>query len=195
MKNADKRNRVIEITCDIITRQGIRSARVDEIAHIAGISKRTLYELFEDKTELIFSCLERLSSWRREMLDRKFNGRNGNSLRAAAEFVREYTDALYLFECEFLADLKNRAEFAENYRRDCIFWKERMMQLLQRTIEDGYVPARTDVELIAETILSQGYDLRMAGRDRTSQRVIAGALLRGISTPAGVALFDDGGVM
>ena len=39
---------------------GIKSIRMDDIAHTLGISKRTLYEMFTDKEELIYLCLKYL---------------------------------------------------------------------------------------------------------------------------------------
>ena len=191
MRHPEIRNRIIEITCDIITRQGIRSARVDDVARIAGISKRTLYEMFEDKNALIYKCLERLSSWRHEMLQRKLDSPDGNSLYKTVGFVREYVDSLYLLDSEFLADLKNKAAFSKNYESDSRFWHERLVELLHQAMRDGYILSGTDVSLIAETMLTRSYELRMAGRNRESQRALNTALLRGISTSKGIALFDD----
>ena len=39
---------------------GIKSIRMDDIAHTLGISKRTLYEMFTDKEELICLCMKYL---------------------------------------------------------------------------------------------------------------------------------------
>lgn len=39
---------------------GIKSIRMDDIAHTLGISKRTLYEMFTDKEELIYLCMKYL---------------------------------------------------------------------------------------------------------------------------------------
>lgn len=39
---------------------GIKSIRMDDIAHTLGISKRTLYEMFADKEELIYLCMMHL---------------------------------------------------------------------------------------------------------------------------------------
>lgn len=39
---------------------GIKSIRMDDIAHTLGISKRTLYEMFTDKEELIYLCMRYL---------------------------------------------------------------------------------------------------------------------------------------
>lgn len=38
----------------IFLKQGIKAVRMDDIAQMMGISKRTLYELFGDKETLLF---------------------------------------------------------------------------------------------------------------------------------------------
>lgn len=58
MKNAVTRDKIIRATSQLITRDGIRAVRVDEIASWIGISKRTLYEFFADKDELVIECLK-----------------------------------------------------------------------------------------------------------------------------------------
>jgi AcrR family transcriptional regulator len=46
--------------------QGIKAVRMDDIAQELGISKRTLYELFSDKEELIYQSIRYYSEYARE---------------------------------------------------------------------------------------------------------------------------------
>lgn len=41
---------------DLFSEHGIKNVSMDDIAHNASISKRTLYELFEDKETLLTEC-------------------------------------------------------------------------------------------------------------------------------------------
>jgi len=52
----DKDHIISEATKMIIA-QGVRAVRMDDIAIDLGVSKRTLYEMFEDKESLITECL------------------------------------------------------------------------------------------------------------------------------------------
>ena len=54
------RARIIEEATRLFFQYGIRSITMDEIAVSLGISKRTVYETFKDKTELIHTCLRDL---------------------------------------------------------------------------------------------------------------------------------------
>ena len=42
---------------DLFSEHGIKNVSMDDIAHNASISKRTLYELFEDKETLLTECI------------------------------------------------------------------------------------------------------------------------------------------
>jgi Transcriptional regulator len=51
------RDRIIEEASALFFRKGIKSITMTDIARQLGISKRTLYEIFKDKEELLESCL------------------------------------------------------------------------------------------------------------------------------------------
>lgn len=55
---------ILEWALACFRQRGIRSVTMDEIAAHAGISKRTLYEQFEDKEQLLIECLTQ--HWDRE---------------------------------------------------------------------------------------------------------------------------------
>jgi AcrR family transcriptional regulator len=51
------RERIIGETCNLFTRYGIRAVTMDTIASQMGISKRTIYENFRDKDDLVLSVM------------------------------------------------------------------------------------------------------------------------------------------
>lgn len=53
-----KRAKVIKRAAEIISELGIKSLRVDDLASDLGISKRTLYEMFGDKEELLYHSVK-----------------------------------------------------------------------------------------------------------------------------------------
>ena len=52
-----QRERIIEQAANMFAEQGIKSIRMDDIAKALGVSKRTLYEMFEDKEELLYHSI------------------------------------------------------------------------------------------------------------------------------------------
>lgn len=52
-----QREHIIEKTSEMFVMHGIKSVRMDDIAQTLGVSKRTLYEMFGDKEELLYLCM------------------------------------------------------------------------------------------------------------------------------------------
>ena len=57
LQREDTRNSVIETATQMFHTQGIRNVTMDDIAHRLTMSKRTLYQLFADKEDLLLACI------------------------------------------------------------------------------------------------------------------------------------------
>lgn len=55
----DIRERAIETTSEIVLKCGNLSVRMDDVAQELSVSKRTLYEIFGSKEELLVECMKR----------------------------------------------------------------------------------------------------------------------------------------
>ena len=49
--------RILETATEMFMKQGIRSVSMDDVARSTGVSKRTLYEHFQNKDELLTQCI------------------------------------------------------------------------------------------------------------------------------------------
>lgn len=61
------RDRIQQKAEELFNRYGIRSVTMDEIAGQLGISKKTIYQWFEDKDELVAAVFERLMNHSKEL--------------------------------------------------------------------------------------------------------------------------------
>lgn len=52
-----QREKIVEHVWQMIITMGIKSVRMDDVANVMGMSKRTLYEMFGDKEELLYESL------------------------------------------------------------------------------------------------------------------------------------------
>lgn len=55
------RERIVERAATMFAEQGIKSIRMDDVAKSLGMSKRTLYEMFADKEELLYHSVRHLN--------------------------------------------------------------------------------------------------------------------------------------
>lgn len=54
----EMKSRIIGFSMNAFYNQGIRNVTMDDIAHQLSMSKRTLYQLFVDKEDLLLTCLQ-----------------------------------------------------------------------------------------------------------------------------------------
>lgn len=52
------RNRILREVGELFTQKGIRNVTMDDISNHLGMSKRTIYEVFEDKNDLVKQIIE-----------------------------------------------------------------------------------------------------------------------------------------
>ena len=57
MASEDNRKRIVETALQLFNSRGLRGVTMDDIANTLHISKRTLYETFANKEELLTECL------------------------------------------------------------------------------------------------------------------------------------------
>lgn len=57
----DVRKRILTEATNLFFQNGIRDITMDNIAEKLGISKRTIYETFKNKSELLINCFEEYS--------------------------------------------------------------------------------------------------------------------------------------
>ena len=62
--------RILQKATDLFVRYGIRSVTMDEIALQLGISKKTIYQFYADKNELVNAVLEQYLEHNRKCCDR-----------------------------------------------------------------------------------------------------------------------------
>jgi len=99
------RERIIEEATRLFFQYGIRSITMDEIAVSLGISKRTVYETFKDKTELIHTCLRDLIRQRDER-SQEVIASSANVIEAIFTSMQDGIKAINTINPLFFHDLK-----------------------------------------------------------------------------------------
>ncbi len=190
MKRGATKDEIIRATQDLITRNGIRAVRVDEIAQSLGISKRTLYELFTDKEDLVNTCLISMSHncQRRISTDTLANE---DPIKQLYVLTHAYIDDLYLVEGCFLSDIRRKTAFANQYEKHQNFWKQLLAQRFEHCLQTEEILAEVDPENFAEKLMKTLYELRLGTSSREELYLFCRTLLRGAATQKGIDRIDS----
>ncbi len=77
----DYRQRITEEAANMFRTYGIRAVTMDMLANQLGISKRTIYEIFRDKDELLRGVLKFMAEKQQELVQKVF-GKSENVIEA-----------------------------------------------------------------------------------------------------------------
>ena len=190
MKRGATKEEIIRITRELIARNGIRAVRVDEIAQTLGISKRTLYEMFADKNDLVGACLDYMSHQQRERIVAGSKRRGGNSLQKVLKLANEYMDNLYTVDPRFLSDIRHKIIFAEHYDEHREFWHREITRWLEASRDEELLLPEIDAPAFADRLMNTLYELRLTGTVREELYLFCRTILRGAATRKGIELID-----
>lgn len=192
MRAGATRDEILRTTREAIMRNGIRNVRIDEIARTLGISKRTLYELFTDKNELVCLCLEEIGRQQRERVTALLHEQESHPLQRAYDVMRMMVDGLYLVDASFLIDIRRKFDFNEHFREQAEFWQQAMLHLFEESRDRGFLLPDPIYERYAHHMCESFVDLRIGNVPREELYAFSRTTLRGLATREGVAWIDAG---
>lgn len=196
-----QKEKVVVHVAEVIRSLGIKSVRMDDVATSLGISKRTLYEMFGDKEELLFQSVLYISERHACEVLSKVEGYT-NSLEMLFMCSHAILDSGAASDSEKRVVMNIRKFYPEMYRKVRVFHAEMGMKHLQEAIEkcssEGFIEPTVDVELMTRlffsTMTSFVYDNSIVIPAEITREEAYNALwinfFRGISTQKGVAEID-----
>ena len=202
-KNCKKeiRDIIIETAHQLFIEQGIKDVKMDDIATRLSISKRTIYELFNDKEQLLREVLNLQNDKMRE---------NGKEIIRSSKHVLEIILKLYNLHFEllkkvnskFFAELNKYPEICkekqnkekQNAKKFNAWMEMGRQQGLFREDADFDILIfilKRDLATILEVKMQTGHtDLKKYTPDVLGRKLIL-FYLRGISTPKGQEIIEE----
>lgn len=188
------KQRVIQVALNEFRVQGIKAVRMDDLASQIGISKRTLYEIFKDKEELLMDCLLYSNQREKERV---------NDIRSKSKNVLEVILGVFLYSIEMLHETNKL--FFEDIKKYPAAYKlvqevrnidsKEKMAFFRQGVEQGIF--RSDINYpIVNELVKQQFNL-LVNTDFFSHHPfldvyesIMFTYLRGISTVEGTRMLE-----
>lgn len=187
------RARIVTVAFELFMKYGIRSVTMDQITGHLGISKRTLYETFKDKNELLREGLDYLANIKRTEAKNTMM-RSDNVIETIYILARKGEEMKQQINPLFFEDIRKyypdvHALFIKKSRyRDYSLTHN----LLKKGIKDGLFKSDLDIELVNNffhQVMNIVMNEEIFPKDRYSQedifRDIIMPYLIGISTDKG----------
>jgi len=192
------RDRIIEVSSDLFMSNGCKSVTMDEVAAANGISKRTLYEHFKDKTNLLEECLLMMEEKMKMLGEKAFSGSKSIIELICLEHESQ-SDMMINMRIRFFEELKKYypALYEKMHKRFTDFHKVTTRKFLERGQKEGLFLINIDMEVVGRmvfeiaTIIQNSEIFSLANHSRKQLfRETMVMYFRGISTEEGIKMID-----
>jgi TetR/AcrR family transcriptional regulator, cholesterol catabolism regulator len=150
MEETDIKRKILKGAESLFMKYGVRSISMDDIARHLSVSKKTLYQHFEDKEDIVtITCQAHIENVSKEFLDIKHSAENAIEELAKISFcLKQNSEEM---NPTLLFDLQKYHPKAWsvwlNHKNK--FIRESVIQNLKQGIEEGYFRPEIKVEIIA----------------------------------------------
>ncbi len=192
----DYRQRIIEEAANMFRTYGIRAVTMDMLANQLGISKRTIYEVFSDKDELLTGVLKWMTVRQKEVIDKALD-ESENVIEAIFSILNRMMDHFKSMSPAFQMDMKrHHQKIMKNLDdADQLPYVRNNEAIIERGIKEGIFRKDIDVKIINRCMLEvakMSNDKEIFPPDHfTDSEVIKNVYinyLRGICTQKGLDL-------
>jgi AcrR family transcriptional regulator len=194
----DVNQKIVSGSLELFMKYGIKPVTMDMIAQELGLSKRTIYENFADKDELVRCCVDKMDEERNRSFTEILEN-SSNVIEALFRIMRQTIKVMSSVNPLFNKDIKkyfheihqSKFKSSENCR------KQQAAELLEKGKREGLFRQDVDVKIIAEIYLAQIKSMNyedvfpeeLYSKKELVEHLLVN-LLRGIATPKGMEMIE-----
>ncbi|HMH33396.1 MAG TPA: TetR/AcrR family transcriptional regulator [Puia sp.] len=194
----DAKERILQKANDLFMRYGIRSITMDEIAAQLGISKKTIYQYFTDKDEMVAGVIDNHIRDNEEKC-KLFKSQSENAIQEIFIAVDETEEMLKVMNPLIMYDLEKHHLQSHRKFRDHIyrFMYQMVKENLQRGITEELYRPELNLDIVAKHRLESAFmcfnqDVFPHSRYKISEvcRELAMLYIQSVATQKGKKLID-----
>lgn len=188
------RERILRRAMDLFFANGIKSVKMDDIAADLQMSKRTLYEMFEDKENLLLASI-RYNHEQNKRRIAEIASQGDNPLEVFAGVFNMKMDEVRRVSAQFITDCKRYDSIAKGFEEESKTRKEDMLRFVNSCVEQGLFRSGVDYVLITRMfdLVSRAMMEHEIYKEFPMQEIVYtvyDTFFRGICTPKGLEILD-----
>lgn len=188
------KDRILETAMSLFAENGIKAVKMDDIATNLSISKRTLYEVYEDKEHLLFEGVKKYHALRHEQT-RNVVSEHDNVMDIILKIYKMKIEEFRTTNPAFYSDLEKYPEILRYFEEESRDSKTQFEDFMRRGVAEGYFRDDVNFELIARMFDALGKYImsEQLYKHYTIEDVFLNLVfvsLRGFCTPEGVRVLD-----
>ena len=142
------KKQIITTAYDLFSQYGIKRVSMDDIARNTGMSKRTLYDHFSDKEELLLQGLIQLYDWLHTTIDKIEMGTH-SALDKMLLFYDEMMKCPRWYNAQFYEDLKRYPNVQEVMEIEKKRFSEKCSSFFAQGVEEGEFQPEVNFEIVS----------------------------------------------
>ena len=131
------RDRILDTALKLFAERGIRAVRMDDVSHELSISKRTLYELYDNKEQVLFEGIKKYRQHRHDEFLQVVE-HSGDVMDIILYFYRSRMEEFQKVNPNFYSDLSRYPEILASFERERADQHRQFMACIERGISEGY---------------------------------------------------------
>lgn len=179
---------IIAFTSQSLRQNGIRGVRMDDIAKSMTVSKRTIYQIYATKDNLVNICFNSYLN-RVENLFQIIKCSSQDTVTELWEDSKAYIENLYRAECSFWSDINRSLEYKYIYTKHNCVWFAQLERIITVCQQGKYIINDLNVQMFIESYMSVLYHARTVECAPSVLHNSAYYMLRGIMTEQGLERF------
>ena len=143
------KGKILVAAMSLFKREGIKRVKMDDIAQALSISKRTLYEIYENKEQLLCEGVVYEYQLRLEQ-HRQFTEQAENEIEVVMEVIRQDIVRLGGINPLFFSELAKYERVVELLNKEHEDKRLRSMEFVKKGIENGYFRSDLNYDIISK---------------------------------------------
>lgn len=189
------RDKILRTAIRLFKQHGVKSVKMDDISNVLAISKRTLYEIYDNKEELLLAGVRLDKMNKRQQMEAFATKGNHNEIEVMAKFVKIQMEDLNNISPLFFSEIglyKRVVSFLQEHKAE---QRRYILDFIQQGVEHGYFMPGLNYDIVIdmgdgvmnhvmETKLYEQYPIQEIFHNYVS------VLMRGYCTDKGIQELD-----
>ena len=189
------KGRILEAAMKAFAERGVKAVRMDDVSQMLSISKRTLYELYTDKEELLYQGVVKYDQDNRKHMT-AFIEQASSVMDIIIETYQRRVVSIGSVNPQFYEDIQKYPKVVEYLNKEREQAYDQFLGFLQRGVREGYFREDVDYELVTQMFNAiNTFVMNQHLLSRYSiQQVFANMLLvplRGFCTEKGLQVIEN----
>lgn len=188
------RTKILDVAMNQFKQKGIRNVRMDDIATMLGISKRTLYEIYNNKEQLLYEGVVRDEEMRSAIIH-EFSRTAENEMEIIVEVLKMKLRELGQINPLFFSELHKYESVVEYLRQTHLKSNQESLSFFFHGVEGGFFRKHVNYELILQmsnAVMNHVVEEKLYNRVSLQDIFVnyVNVIIRGLCTEKGLEILN-----